>query len=158
MPKITPFLWFDTEAEEAAKFYVSVFPNSKIASLSRYSDAGPGPAGQVMTITFELDGQTFIALNGGPYQTFNEAISFSIDCADQAEVDRYWDALLSGGGEPIQCGWLKDRFGLRWQVVPRRLGELMGDPDRGKATAVAQAMLKMIKLDVRELEAAHASA
>jgi predicted 3-demethylubiquinone-9 3-methyltransferase (glyoxalase superfamily) len=157
MSKITPFLWFDDQAEEAANFYVSIFPNSKIGTIARYGDAGPGPKGQVMTIAFELDGQPFIALNGGPYFTFSEAISFAIDCADQAEVDRYWDALLEGG-EASQCGWLKDRFGLSWQVVPRRLFELMGDENPARSKAVTEAMLKMVKLDVAALEAAHASA
>jgi predicted 3-demethylubiquinone-9 3-methyltransferase (glyoxalase superfamily) len=157
MSKITPFLWFDDQAEEAANFYVSIFPNSKIGTIARYGDAGPGPKGQVMTIAFELDGQPFIALNGGPYFTFSEAISFAIDCADEAEVDRYWDALLEGG-EASQCGWLKDRFGLSWQVVPRRLFELMGDENPARSKAVTEAMLKMVKLDVAALEAAHASA
>jgi len=157
MSKITPFLWFDDQAEEAANFYVSIFPNSKIGTIARYGDAGPGPKGQVMTIAFELDGQPFIALNGGPYFTFSEAISFAIDCAVQAEVDRYWEALLEGG-EASQCGWLKDRFGLSWQVVPRRLFELMGDENPARSKAVTEAMLKMVKLDVAALEAAHASA
>jgi predicted 3-demethylubiquinone-9 3-methyltransferase (glyoxalase superfamily) len=158
MSKIKPFLWFDTEAEEAANFYVSIFPNSKIGGVSRYGDAGPGPKGQAMTVAFELDGQPFIALNGGPHFHFTEAVSFTIDCANQAEVDRYWDALLSDGGQPSQCGWLKDRFGLSWQVVPRQLGKLMGDKDPAKSKAVTQAMLKMVKLDVAALEAAHAGA
>jgi predicted 3-demethylubiquinone-9 3-methyltransferase (glyoxalase superfamily) len=158
MSKITPFLWFDTEAEDAANFYVSIFPNSKIGTTARYGDAGPGPAGQVMTIAFELDGQPFIALNGGPHFHFTEAVSFTIDCSGQAEVDRYWNGLLAGGGQPSQCGWLKDRFGLSWQVVPRQLSQLMGDPNPAKSKAVTQAMLKMIKLDVAALEAAHESA
>jgi predicted 3-demethylubiquinone-9 3-methyltransferase (glyoxalase superfamily) len=158
MPKITPFLWFDKEAEEAADFYVSLFPNSNIGTIARYNGAGPGPEGQVMTVAFELDGQAFIGLNGGPPFNFNEAVSFVVDCKDQAEVDHYWDGLLAGGGSPIQCGWLKDRFGVRWQVTPRRLIELMSDPDPAKAKVVMEAMMKMIKIDVPTLEAAYAEA
>ncbi|HKT52960.1 MAG TPA: VOC family protein [Caulobacteraceae bacterium] len=158
MPKITPFLWFDKEAEEAAEFYVSIFPNSKIGKVSRYSEAGPGPKGQAMVVAFELDGEAFMALNGGPHFHFTEAVSFTVDCSGQEEVDRYWDALLAGGGKPSQCGWLKDRFGLSWQVVPRQLGELMSDANPAKAKATAEAMMKMIKLDVAALEAAHAAA
>jgi predicted 3-demethylubiquinone-9 3-methyltransferase (glyoxalase superfamily) len=157
MPKITNCLWFDTQAEEAAKFYVSVFPNSKITKLSRYPEGLPGDrAGQVLTVEFELDGRPFSGLNGGPHFTFDEAISFQIDCKDQAEVDRYWDALLAGGGQESQCGWLKDRFGLSWQVVPTRLAELMSGPDTEKANRVAGAMMKMVKLDVAKLEQAAA--
>lgn len=155
MPKPHPFLWFDDQAEEAANFYVSIFPNSKILAASRYGEAGPGPKGQVMTIRFELDGQTFTALNGGPHFQFNEAVSFVIDCADQAEVDHYWDRLVDGG-TPSQCGWLKDRYGLSWQVVPTVLYELIGDADPAKAQRATQAMLKMVKLDIAALKAAHA--
>ena len=154
MPKITPFLWFDDQAEEAATFYVSVFPNSKINAVSRYGAAGPGPAGKVMVVAFELDGVAFNALNGGPHFNFTEAVSFQITCQDQAEVDHYWDKLTQGGGSPGQCGWLKDRFGLSWQVVPRALPELIGGPDREKANRANAAMLKMGRLDIAALEAA----
>ncbi|PTS89678.1 MULTISPECIES: VOC family protein [unclassified Caulobacter] len=156
MPKISPFLWFDTQAEEAAGLYVSIFPNSKITSINRYGEGGPGPAGSVMTIGFELDGQSVTALNGGPHFTFSEAVSFVIECSDQGEVDHYWDALLANGGKALQCGWLKDRFGLSWQVVPRRMIELMTDPDKAKAGRVAGAMMQMVKLDIAMLEAAAA--
>ena len=155
MPKPHPFLWFDNQAEEAANLYVSVFPNSKILSATRYGEGGPGPAGQVMTVSFELDGQTFTALNGGPMFTFSEAVSFVIDCKDQAEVDHYWDRLVEGGS-PSQCGWLKDRFGLSWQVVPTELHTLIGDPDPAKARRATEAMLGMVKLDIAALRAAHA--
>ena len=157
MPKITNCLWFDTEAEEAANFYCSIFPNSKITEVSRYPEALPGGrAGQVLTVAFELDGTPFTGLNGGPDFKFSEAISFQIDCKDQAEVDRYWDALLAGGGHESQCGWLKDRFGLSWQVVPTRLTELISGPDKEKANRVVGAMLQMVKLDIAKLEAAAA--
>ena len=148
MPKITPFLWFDDQAEQAAEFYVSVFPNSRVAEIARYSEAGPAPAGSVMTVRFELDGNEFLALNGGPdHYDFDESISFTVDCATQDEVDHYWDALVDGG-EAIACGWLKDRFGLRWQIVPSELPTLLGDPDPGRAQRAAQAMLSMTKLDI----------
>ena len=153
MQKIAPFLWFDTQAEEAANFYVSVFKNSKLGKIARYSEAGPGPAGSAMTVAFELDGLAFTALNGGPYFKFTEAVSFVISCADQAEVDHYWDRLLEGGSAS-QCGWLKDKFGLSWQVVPTRLSELASDPDSAKVARVMGAMMKMIKLDIATLEAA----
>ena len=153
MQKISPFLWFDTQAEEAANFYVSVFKNAKLGKVSRYNEAGPGQAGSVMTIEFELDGQPFTALNAGPYFKFNEAVSFVIKCADQAEVDYYWDRLLEGG-TPSQCGWLKDKFGLSWQVTPTQLLELNSDPDPAKAARVMAAMLKMGKIDIAALEAA----
>jgi predicted 3-demethylubiquinone-9 3-methyltransferase (glyoxalase superfamily) len=153
MQKITPFLWFDTQAEEAAKLYVSIFPNSKIRNTARYGDAGPGPKGSVMTVEFELDGQRMIALNGGPVFKFTEAISLVVDCKDQKEVDHYWNKLLQGGKES-QCGWLKDRFGLSWQIVPAALSRLLSDPDARKAKRVMEAMLKMKKLDVAALEAA----
>jgi predicted 3-demethylubiquinone-9 3-methyltransferase (glyoxalase superfamily) len=151
--RITPFLWFDGFAEEAAKFYTSIFPNSKIASVVRNGDASPGPTGAVMTVDFSLDGQQFTALNGGPVFHFTEAISFVVHCRTQEEVDRYWDALLAGG-TPSQCGWLKDRFGVSWQIVPEILLELIGSPDRAKADRVTQAMLKMVKLDIEGLKKA----
>jgi len=157
MPKLTSCLWFDTEGENAANFYVSVFPNSRIVNVSRYGDAGPRPAGSVMTVDFELDGHPFMALNGGPEFTFNEAVSFVVDCADQDEVDHYW-TRLGEGGEDGPCGWLKDRFGLSWQVVPAALGELASDPDPAKSQAVIKAMLGMRKLVVAELQAAYDAA
>jgi predicted 3-demethylubiquinone-9 3-methyltransferase (glyoxalase superfamily) len=153
MPAISPFLWFDTQAEEAAQLYCSIFPNSRILNTSRYGEGGPGPAGQVMTITFELDGQRFTALNGGPRFSFTEAVSFVVPCETQAELDGVWDRLLEGG-KAQACGWLKDRFGLSWQVVPASLGRLMSDPDRAKSGRVMQAMLKMVKFDIAELERA----
>ena len=156
MSRISPFLWFDDQAEEAAKLYVSLFPNSKITSVSRYGEAGPGEPGSVMIVSFELDGLSVTALNGGPVFKLSEAFSMSVDCADQAEVDRYWDALIEHGGQPSQCGWLKDRFGLSWQIVPRALPRLLGDPDRAKAQRVMAAMMKMSKIDVAALEAAAA--
>jgi predicted 3-demethylubiquinone-9 3-methyltransferase (glyoxalase superfamily) len=152
--KITPFLWFDTQAEEAMNFYVSVFENSEVVNVSRYGDAGPRPAGTVMTATFRLDGQEFTALNGGPEFTFTEAISFHISCESQEEVDYYWDKL-SAGGEPGPCGWLKDQFGLSWQVIPSRLGELLQDEDPAKANRVMQAMLQMSKIDIAKLQEAY---
>ena len=154
MQKITPFLWFDNNAEEAMDFYTSVFKNSRITNVARYGEAGPRPAGTVMTVAFELDGQEFAALNGGPEYTFNEAVSFLIDCADQAEVDYYWARLTEGGGQPGPCGWLKDRYGLSWQVVPTELERLLNDPDQGRAQRAMAAMLKMGKLDVAALRAA----
>jgi predicted 3-demethylubiquinone-9 3-methyltransferase (glyoxalase superfamily) len=157
MPNITSCLWFDTQGEDAANFYVSVFPNSRIVNVSRYGEAGPRPAGSVMTVDFELDGRPFMALNGGPDFTFNEAVSFVIDCADQDEVDYYW-TKLGEGGEEGPCGWLKDRFGLSWQVTPAALGELASDPDPAKSQAVIKAMLGMRKLVVAELQAAYDAA
>ncbi|HVF04865.1 MAG TPA: VOC family protein [Frankiaceae bacterium] len=148
MPKITPCLWFDTQAEEAATFYVSVFPNSRILETSRYGDAGPGEPGAVMVVNFELDGTKYVGLNGGPQFAFTEAVSFQIDCADQAETDYYWDALLAGGGEESQCGWLKDRFGLSWQVVPRGMIELVTDADPARSQRAMTAMMGMRRLDV----------
>src|SRR5262245_59526389 len=153
--KITPFLWFDNQAEEAANFYVSVFKNSEVLEVNRYEEGGPGQAGTVMVVSFRLDGQEVRALNGGPAFTLTEAFSFQIDCEDQAEVDHFWDKLVEGG-EPSQCGWLKDKYGLSWQVVPRRLIELLGDRDRDKANRVMQAVLKMGKIEVPKLEAAAA--
>jgi len=153
MLKVTPFLWFDNQAEEAARFYVSLFPNSKIGSVSRYGEAGPGPAGSAMTVSFELDGLPVTALNGGPNYRFSEAFSFSVACDDQQEVDRLWQALTDGGEEG-PCAWLKDRFGLSWQIVPRALPELLGHPDRNRARRAMQAMLQMKKIDIAKLRAA----
>jgi predicted 3-demethylubiquinone-9 3-methyltransferase (glyoxalase superfamily) len=157
MQKITPFLWFDTEGEEAATLYTSLFPNSRILDVTRYGAAGPRPEGTVMTVSFELDGQRFVALNGGPNYSFTEAVSFQIDCETQDEVDLYW-STLSDGGEEGPCGWLKDRFGLSWQVVPRRLGELLADPDPECSQRVMRAMLEMKKIDIAGLERAAAEA
>ena len=152
--KITTCLWFDTQAEEAADFYVSVFDGSKILNVARYGEGGPGTAGQAVTVEFEIEGRKFLALNGGPAFTFNEAVSFVIDCSSQEEVDRYWSALTAGGTES-QCGWLKDRFGVSWQVVPSVLGHLLGGPDPDGAQRVMQAMLGMRKLEIAELQAAY---
>jgi predicted 3-demethylubiquinone-9 3-methyltransferase (glyoxalase superfamily) len=154
MPKIAPFLWFNNQAEEAANFYASVFPNSKIVNVSRYGEAGPGPKGSVMTVDFELDGQRVTALNGGPEFKFTEAISLHVDCKTQEEVDRYWQKL-SEGGSPGPCGWLKDRYGLSWQIIPSTLGQLLNDPDRKKANRVMEAMLKMKKIDIAGLKKAY---
>jgi len=153
MLTITPFLWFDDQAEEAANFYAGVFPNSKITSVSRYTEAGPGKPGQAMTVQLELDGLAVTFLNGGPVYRLTEAFSFSVSCESQAEVDRYW-AALSAGGEESQCGWLKDRYGLSWQIVPREMLEIIGQPDRAKAARAMQAMFQMKKLDVAKLRAA----
>lgn len=155
MSKVTPFLWFDTQAEDAAKYYVSVFKSAKILNVVRYGDAGPGPKGSVMVIEFEVEGQKFTGLNGGPHHKFDEAISFVVDCKDQAEVDYFWDRL-GDGGRYDHCGWVKDKFGLSWQVVPRRLNELLSDSDAVKANRVMQAMLKMSKIEIAELERAAA--
>jgi predicted 3-demethylubiquinone-9 3-methyltransferase (glyoxalase superfamily) len=157
MQRITPCLWFDTRGEDAAKFYTSIFPNSKILEISRYGSAGPRPEGSVMTVQFALDGQQFLGLNGGPEFTFSEAISFQVSCDSQEEVDRYWNAL-SEGGEEGPCGWLKDRFGLSWQVVPTALPRLLSDPDREKSQRVMAAMLKMRKIEIDALEEAAAAA
>ncbi len=151
---IVPNLWFDTQAEQAAAFYCSVFKNSRVVSVARYPEGAPGPAGTVMTVEFELDGQRFVGINGGPQFTFDEAVSFQITCEDQAEVDYFWDALLDGGGEESQCGWLKDRFGLSWQVVPDGMDEVFSDPDPQRAQRGMQAMLGMRKLDVAALRRA----
>lgn len=151
MQKITTFLWFDDQAEEAVQHYTSVFPDSRVIDVQRYGEAGPGEAGTVMTVAFELAGQRFTALNGGPEFTFNEAVSLYVDCADQAEVDRYWEKL-GEGGEEGPCGWLKDKFGLSWQIIPRALTELLGDPDPARSGRVMKAMLGMRKLDVQALE------
>jgi len=154
MPAITPCLWFDTQAEEAAKFYVSVFKNSRIVSTSHYGEAGPREAGLVLTVQFEIDGQPFIALNGGPEFTFDEAISFQVDCADQADVDYYWDALTADGGQEGPCGWVKDRFGVSWQVVPSEMERLLADPDQARAQRAMAAMLQMKKIDIDEIRRA----
>jgi predicted 3-demethylubiquinone-9 3-methyltransferase (glyoxalase superfamily) len=147
-PHITPFLWFNNNAEEAVDFYLSVFPNSRRLEELRNPGEAPGPKGGILTLTFELDGQKFIALNGGPDHTFNEAVSFVVNCATQQEIDYYWQNLLEGGGSEIACGWLKDKFGLRWQVVPTRIGELLRHP------AAMKAMMQMTKFDIAELERA----
>jgi predicted 3-demethylubiquinone-9 3-methyltransferase (glyoxalase superfamily) len=154
MQKITPFLWFDDNAEEAVNFYISVFRNSKIISSSRYGEEGPGPAGTLMTATFQLEGQEFMALNGGPEYKFTEAISFFVNCETQAEVDRLWEKL-SEGGEKSQCGWLKDKFGVSWQIVPTALGQMLQDPDPQKSQRVMQAMLQMTKIDIATLRRAY---
>jgi predicted 3-demethylubiquinone-9 3-methyltransferase (glyoxalase superfamily) len=153
MPRITPNLWFDTEAEEAAVFYTSVFKNSRIVYVTHYTDAGPRPAGSVMTVDFELDGQRFVGINGGPQFTFSEAVSFQIDCETQEDVDYYWERLTEGGKES-QCGWLEDRYGLSWQVVPTGMEELFADPDPERARRVMEAMLGMSKLDIAVLRRA----
>jgi predicted 3-demethylubiquinone-9 3-methyltransferase (glyoxalase superfamily) len=154
MPSITPNLWFDTEAEEAAEFYCSIFPNSKITTVTHYTEGAPRPAGMVMTVSWVLDGQEFTGINGGPEFKFDEAVSFHIECADQAEVDYYWDKLTAGGGEESVCGWLKDRYGLSWQVVPAGFEDVWtsGDPER--AARAMKAMLGMKKLDLAALQAA----
>ncbi|WP_328498347.1 VOC family protein [Streptomyces sp. NBC_00414] len=152
----TTCLWFDGRAEEAANFYVSVFKNSALGKVVRATEAGPGPAGSVVTVDFVANGQKFVGLNGGPMFKFSEAVSFQIDCADQAEVDHYSNVLIEGGGEQGPCGWVKDRFGLSWQVVPGRLIEMISDPDQEKAARATAAMLKMHKLDIAALEKAYA--
>ena len=156
MPKITPFLWFDSQAEEAARFYVSLFPNSRIRGIVRYGAAGPGPAGAVMTVAFELNGFELTALNGGPQFPFTEAISLVATCDSQVEIDTLWEKLLAAGGRESRCGWLKDRYGLSWQVVPAALPELLGDKDAAKAQRAMRAMLGMVKLDIAALKKAHA--
>lgn len=153
MQKITPFLWFDNNAEEALNFYTTIFKNSKIKKVTRYGDAGPGPKGQVMTAEFQLQGQEFVALNGGPQFKFTEAISFVVNCKTQDEVDEYWEKL-SEGGEKSRCGWLKDKFGLSWQVVPTALAKLLKDSDAEKSKKVMEAMMKMDKLDIKTLKQA----
>jgi predicted 3-demethylubiquinone-9 3-methyltransferase (glyoxalase superfamily) len=154
MQKITPFLWFDGKAEEAMNYYVSVFKNSKVVRVSRYGDAGPGPKGTVMSATFQLDGQEFFALNGGPQFTFTPAISFFVNCETQQEVDELWDKL-SAGGRKDRCGWLQDRFGVSWQVIPSILGKLLQDNDTEKANRVMKAMLQMDKIDIKRLQQAY---
>ena len=155
MQKITPCLWFDTQAEEAARFYTSIFKNSSIGEISYYGPDTPGPEGTVLTVAFKLEGQDFTALNGGPVFKFTPAISLLVDCKSQEEVDRLWDGLLAGGGQPDQCGWLTDRYGVSWQIVPGVMGELMSDPDPVKVNRVMQAMLKMVKIDIAELQRAY---
>ncbi len=154
MPKITPFLWFNDNAEEAMNFYVSVFRNSKVRGVTRYGDAGPGPKGSVMTANFGLDGQEFVALNGGPQFTFTEAVSFVVHCDSQQEVDYYWDTLTSDGGRPSQCGWLKDKYGLSWQIVPDAMIALLQQKDPKKAQRVMQALMQMTKIDLARLRQA----
>ena len=154
MQKITPFLWFDNNAEEAANFYVSIFKNSKVGTVARSGDAGPGPKGTVLTVEFELDGQKFIALNGGPRFKFTEAVSFVVKCETQEEIDYFWERLSAGGAES-QCGWLKDKYGLSWQVVPTILGELMGDKDPERSNRVMQEILKMQKIEIEPLKRAY---
>ncbi len=158
MQKITPFLWFDDQAEDAAKFYTSIFKNSKIGKIARYDKAGEKaagrPAGSVMTIEFQLEGQEFVALNGGPHFKFTEAISFVVNCETQEEVDYFWQKLTADGGQESQCGWLKDKFGVSWQIVPTILPELLRDKDATKSERVMKAMLKMVKLDIAKLKAA----
>ena len=154
MQKITPFLWFDDKAEEAMNFYVSIFKNSKRGRISRYGEAGPGPKGTVMVATFQLEGQDFMALNGGPHFKFTEAISLVVNCESQDEVDAFWEKLSEGGSKG-QCGWLKDKYGLSWQVVPTALGKLMSDPDPEKSKRVMTAMLKMTKMDIQGLQQAY---
>jgi predicted 3-demethylubiquinone-9 3-methyltransferase (glyoxalase superfamily) len=153
MPRITPNLWFDTQGLEAAEFYVSVFPSSQVVDVTYYGDAGPGPAGSVLTVDFLLDGQPYTAINGGPQFTFDEAISLLVSCEDQSEIDYYWDALCAGGEEG-QCGWLKDRFGLSWQVCPTGWAEVLNDPDPARAERAMRAMLGMHKIDLAALRAA----
>jgi predicted 3-demethylubiquinone-9 3-methyltransferase (glyoxalase superfamily) len=156
MPKITPFLWFNDQAEEAAHFYVSVFRNSKVKAVTRYGDAGPGPRGTAMTVNLELDGQEFTALNGGPQFPFTEAVSFVVHCDTQQDVDAYWEKLTDGG-RASQCGWLKDRYGLSWQIVPKALPRLLQKSDPKKAQRVVQALMTMTKIDIAQLEQAAAS-
>ena len=154
MQKITPFLWFDGKAEEAANFYTSIFKNSKILNIARYGEAGPGPKGTVMVATFQIEGQKFMALNGGPQYTFSPATSFYVDCETQAEVDELWEKLSAGGSE-VQCGWLRDKFGVSWQIIPKTLIELMQDKDPVKSQRVFKAMMGMIKIDIEALRRAY---
>jgi predicted 3-demethylubiquinone-9 3-methyltransferase (glyoxalase superfamily) len=154
MQKITPFLWFNDNAEEAVNFYTSIFKNSKILSMNRYGDAGPGPKGTVMSATFQINGQEFMALNGGPQFTFTEAISFFVKCDTQTEIDELWEKL-SAGGKKDRCGWLKDRFGVSWQIIPPVLGEYLGDKDRAKSQRVMKAMLQMDKIEIKALQDAY---
>ena len=156
MQKISPFLWFDDQAEEAVNFYTSIFKNSKILNVTRYGEVGPGPKDSVMTVAFQLEGQEFMALNGGPHFKFTEAISFVVKCKTQEEVDDLWENLSEGGGEKIQCGWLKDKYGVSWQVVPTILGEMISDPNRAKSQRVMEAMLKMKKIEIEGLNRAYA--
>jgi predicted 3-demethylubiquinone-9 3-methyltransferase (glyoxalase superfamily) len=155
MQKITPFLWFESQAEEAAEYYVSIFDNSRILNVERYGEAGPGPEGTAMTASFELEGQQFIALNGGPDHNFTDAISFHVNCQTQDEVDALWAKLTADGGQPGPCGWLKDRYGVSWQIIPSALPELLGDPDRERAGRVMKAMLSMSKIEIKGLREAY---
>jgi predicted 3-demethylubiquinone-9 3-methyltransferase (glyoxalase superfamily) len=157
MQKITTFLWFDDQAEEAAKHYISIFKNAKISNVARYGGAGPGPKGTVMTVQFQLEGHDFVALNGGPRFKFTEAISLVVNCESQQEVDELWEKL-SAGGQPSQCGWLKDKYGLSWQIVPTALGKMLQDPDPAKSKRVMEAMLQMRKLDIARLKEAYEGA
>ena len=154
MQKITPFLWFDGKAEEAANFYVSIFKNSKVGSIARYGDVGPGPKGSVMTVAFQLDGQEFVGLNGGPHFKFTEAVSFVVNCETQGEVDEFWEKL-SAGGQKSRCGWLKDKYGLSWQIVPTVLPKLVLDKDPAKSGRVMAAMMQMDKIDIKKLQQAY---
>ena len=156
MQKISPFLWFDDQAEEAVNFYTSIFKNSKILNVTRYGEVGPGPKDSVMTVAFQLEGQEFMALNGGPHFKFTEAISFVVKCKTQEEVDDLWEKLSESGGEKIQCGWLKDKYGVSWQIVPTILGEMISDPNRAKSQRVMEAMLKMKKIEIEGLKRAYA--
>lgn len=156
--KVTPFLWFDHQAEEAARFYVSIFPNSRLLEVAHWAEGSPYPAGTAMSASFELDGREYIALNGGPHFKLTEAFSMFVNCEDQAEVDRYWNALLSGGGTESQCGWLRDKYGLSWQIIPKALGRLLGDPDKARSGRAMKAMMVMVKLDIAALEKAAAAA
>ena len=151
MPKIIPNLWFNNQAQEAAEYYCSIFPNSQVKEMSHYTEAGPGEPGSVLTVEFHLDGQPYVAINGGPHDAFNDAISFQIDCDDQEELDYYWNALTANGGSEVQCGWLKDKYGVSWQVVPVQLADLVADPDRKRADRVVRAMLQMQKIDIAAL-------
>jgi len=155
MQKITPFLWFDNNAEEAINLYVSIFKNSKVGKVSRYGDAGPGPKGSVMTATFELEGQEFMALNGGPHFKFTPAISLFVNCETQEEVDEIWNKFLSAGGKADQCGWLTDKYGLSWQIIPKALGVMLSDPDPEKSQRVMKAMMQMVKIDIAGLKRAY---
>jgi predicted 3-demethylubiquinone-9 3-methyltransferase (glyoxalase superfamily) len=155
MPNFTTCLWFDTQAEDAAKFYTSIFPNSKVTNVSRYGKNQPGPEGQVMVVNYDLNGQSFMGLNGGPVFPQSEAYSQVVRCKDQAEIDHYWDKLLEGGGKPSQCGWLKDKFGLSWQIVPEEIGDLMTKGGQKKSDAVMQAVLQMVKLDLGKMREAY---
>jgi predicted 3-demethylubiquinone-9 3-methyltransferase (glyoxalase superfamily) len=155
MQKITPYLWFDDQAEEAAKFYTSIFKDSRITNVARYGEAGPGPVGSVLTVNFQLEGQDFVALNGGPPFKFTEAISLCVSCENQEEVDEFWDKLTADGGEPGPCGWLKDKYGLSWQIIPKALMEYLGSPDREKAERATRAMLQMQKIDVAAIKRAY---
>lgn len=154
MQKITPFLWFDNNAEEAMNFYTSVFNNSKVVKTSRYTEGGPGPAGSLMVASIQIEGQELMLMNGGPGHPLTDAVSFVVNCETQEEVDHYWNKLLANGGKEIACGWLKDQFGLSWQVTPTILGQLLSDPDKARGGRVMQAMMKMIKLDIPTLKAA----